>query len=68
MIWPPSFLFHCMVDRPAVEHAMYGRNLKFINYRESYEINVNLSDGYLSKRMQYINRVIKHFWNRWRKD
>ena len=49
-------------------HLLYGRNLKFINYRESYEINVNLSDGYFSKRMQYINRVIKHFWNRWRKD
>ena len=24
-------------------HLLYGRNLKFINYRESYEINVNLS-------------------------
>ena len=49
-------------------HLLYGRNLKLINYRDSYEINVNLSDGYFSKRMQYINRVIKHFWNRWRKD
>ena len=30
MIWPPSFLFHCMVDRPVVENAMYVA--QYFNY------------------------------------
>ena len=44
---------------------LYGRNLKFINYRESYVVYVNSPDGYFNKGIQYLNRVLKHFWNRW---
>ena len=45
-------------------HLLFGRKLPHSNeYIES-----NGSTKSLSKRVNYIEKVIQHFWNRWRRE
>ena len=47
-------------------HLLFGRKLSLRNTNENV---VNLNDGIeLSKRHKYLQTVIDHFWNRWRKE
>ena len=45
-------------------HLLYGRQLHFNNYNDRVEDGV--FDAY--KRIEYLETVLNHFWNRWRSE
>ena len=45
-------------------HLLYERQLYFKNYNDSVEDGVFDSH----KRMEYLETVLNHFWNRWRSE
>ena len=45
-------------------HLLYGRQLHFNNYSDSIEDGV--FDAH--KRIEYLETVLSHFWNRWRSE
>ena len=45
-------------------HLLYGRQLHFNNYNDRVEDGV--LDAY--KRIEYLETVLNHFWNRWRSE
>ena len=45
-------------------HLFYGRQLHFNNYNDSVEDRV--FDAH--KRIEYLETVLNHFWNRWRSE
>jgi hypothetical protein len=45
-------------------HLLFGRKLS--QYNVQHENEVNMSVG--SKRVRYIETVVEHFWERWRKE
>ena len=45
-------------------HLVYGRQLHFDNYNDSLEDGV--FDAH--KRIEYLETVLNHFWNRWRSE
>ena len=45
-------------------HLLYGRQLHFNNYNDSVEDGV--FDAH--KRIEYLETVLNHFWNRWRSE
>ena len=46
-------------------HLLFGRKLGQINCEEKY---VEMSPVNATKRARYVETVIQHFWDRWRKD
>ena len=61
---PLCELYDDLVSPLTPNHLLFGRNLNQSN--KSGELEVNFEIG--RKRVQYIETVVEHFWNRWRQE
>jgi hypothetical protein len=61
------------LDEPLTpSHLIYGRRLMSLpdhfSYSESEDYNPDGSTVLLTKRLMHLNRLLEHFWNRWRRE
>ena len=63
---PLCTLFDDDMEEPLTpNHLLFGRRLNQRNV-EHFNVEVNVNIG--SKRALYVESVVQHFWDRWRKE